>query len=106
MTDTAKLLPILRAAAGLSEPQTSQFEDIRLHDTVSAPDGTLAARFSYSFNQDGHSQYDETLDFEGQASFHPDTGWTVDSMRVSHIGDAANYDPPPALRRRPGEAGK
>ena len=83
MSDTATLLPLLRATAGLDEPQISQFEDITLRDQTTDADGTLLARFVYGFNQDGHSQYDETLEFEGQARHHPVQGWGVLSMQVT-----------------------
>ena len=99
MIDKDALLPVLRAAAGLSAPQISQFEDITLHETNTSPDGAVVTRFRYGFSQDGHSQYDKTLDFGGQASFHPDSGWKVDFMCIRDIGDAAVYARPPSLRR-------
>jgi hypothetical protein len=103
--DTATLLPLLRAVAGLPVPQISQFEDILLRYRTTGADGTPVAYFSYSFDQDGHSQYDQTLRFEGEASHHPAQGWRVLSMRATHIGDAAVYDLPPALRRPPAGLG-
>lgn len=106
MLDTATLLPLLRAAAGLSPPQTSQFEDIAIADTSPLPDGATMARLTYCFDQDGHSQYDKTICFEAQALFRPALGWSLVSLQLTHTGVAAIYTPPEAMRRRGTDEGR
>lgn len=90
------LLELLRQRAGLQPPGASQFEDLALEGRGDGP-----LRFSYGFDEDGHSQYDRTLRFTGTVRRDAAGTWHIESMRVDHVGVAALYAPAADLPRAP-----
>lgn len=88
------LIPAIRRQAGLAPPGLSQFEDLSLLEQRAGPDHSLWVRFRYGFDQDGHSQYDKTLGFAGEAVREASGRWRITRLRVEHVGEAASYQPP------------
>lgn len=85
------ILLAVRATAGFEAPGMSQFEDLLLQPAEPAPNCLRTFAFSYCFDQDGHSQYDETIRTSGVAGQAADGHWQVLEFRVDHVGEAARY---------------
>lgn len=85
-----ELVEAIRAAAGLEAPGSSQFESLETQRTA---EGVV---FRYSFDFDGFSQYDKTVDLHGLALRDAAGRWRVDEIAVDHVGEAVDFALPPA----------
>lgn len=90
-TDLA-LAAAIRAAAGLDAPGASQFESLQVQRTAEA------VVFRYSFDFDGFSQYDKTVDLHGLALRDAAGRWRVEEIAVDHVGEAASFALPPGRK--------
>lgn len=54
-------------------------------------------RFRYVFDEDGFSQYDKTINFEGYVTLDADLHILASHLKVTDIGVAAQYKPPADL---------
>lgn len=98
MQDTKTIiLRFIREQSGLDAPGDYQFEDLYIDSDEGHPDGNCTIRFRYWFDQDGFSQYDKTIGFEGYVTLDADGQIQASNLQVTHIGVAAHYKPPAGL---------
>lgn len=91
------ILCFIRKKSGLSAPGDYQFEDFYIDSDEILPEGNRTIRFRYFFDQDGFSQYDKTIGFEGYITLDADWQVQASNLRVTHIGVAAHYKAPADL---------
>ena len=98
MTDLqATILRFIRDRSGLSAPGAYQFEDLYIDADEEHPSGNRTLRFRYFFDEDGFSQYDKTIGFEGHITIDAGQHILASNLEVTHIGVAAHYKPPTDL---------
>ena len=98
MTDIETIiLRFVRKRSGLGAPGAYQFEDLYIDSSKKLADGNRTIRFRYWFDQDGFSQYDKTIGFEGCVTLDVDLTMRASHLEVTHIGVAAQYEPPADL---------
>jgi hypothetical protein len=98
MTDIETvILRFIQNRSGLGAPGDYQFEDLCIDSDEKRSDGARTIRFRYWFDQDGFSQYDKTIGFEGCVTLDVDLTMRASHLEVTHIGVAAQYEPPADL---------
>ena len=91
------ILHFVRKRSGLGAPGAYQFEDLYVDSDEKQPDNSRTIRFRYWFDQDGFSQYDKTIGFEGCVTLDASLHVHASHLKVTHIGVAAQYTPPTDL---------
>ncbi|TET54166.1 MAG: hypothetical protein E3J64_02335 [Anaerolineales bacterium] len=91
------ILRFVRGRTGLGEPGEYQFDALYIDEDEEHPEGGRTIRFRYVFDQDGASQYDKTLAFEGSAIVDAEVQIVASDLKLEHVGVAAHYRPPAGL---------
>jgi len=98
MQDTKTIiLRFVRERSGLDTPGDYQFEDLYIDADEEHPDGNRTIRFRYVFDEDGFSQYDKTVSFEGHVTLDASSHILASNLKVTDVGVAAHYKPPAGL---------
>ena len=94
--DSRLVLALLQKASGMGPPGNSQFEDLSLTPAPEAESPNVW-RVKYSFDEDGFSQYDKTIAFQGLIECTQDGRLILLHLCVEHIGEGTSYSGPVAL---------
>ena len=95
----ATVLRFDRRNTGLGEPGKYQYDALYTDEDEEHPDGRQTVRFRYVFDQDGASQYDKTIAFEGCVEVDPELEIVGSDLKLVHVGVAAHYSPPAGLSK-------
>jgi hypothetical protein len=95
----ALIVGFVREQARLDAPGYCEFENLNIKRQEKGADGSQTVHFRYVFDEDGFSQYDKTITFEGYVTIDAETEIVASDLRVAALGVAAHYKPPPELLR-------
>jgi hypothetical protein len=93
----AVILRFVQERSGLGAPGDYEFEDLYIDSDEKLSDGARTIRFRYWFDQDGFSQYDKTIGFGGYVTLDADLQIRASHLEITHVGVAAQYEPPADL---------
>jgi hypothetical protein len=95
----ALIVGFVREQAGLDAPGFCEFENLYIKRQEKGADGGQIVHFRYIFDEDGFSQYDKTITFEGYVTIDAEARTVASDLQVTALGVAAHYEPPPELLR-------